>query len=545
MDDDRHITAFEATVRYHERSKHRFDRYARSPGYMDFENQPNPFRFHERVEPEPLPFIAKDPGGGHQDLYLRSRHETKPVNRKTVGGFLELCLGLSAWKSAGAGRWALRINPSSGNLHPTEAHLILPPSGDRPAGRCHYSPFLHALEPLARVPDRLWQKIEAHLGSTGFLLGLSSIFWRESWKYGERAFRYCQHDAGHALAAAAFSAALFGWKVTPLLAMSDRQIEQVLGFDRIAWHPEEEEHADLMCAVHPADHVLPSPDLPDEVISEFSSLPLSGRPNRLSRTQVRWPAIAKIAGSTRKPQGGDCVKPLVCTAYFPDPGASLSAAETIRKRRSALDFDPEFALSRGHFLAMLDKTRPRYDAPPFDAAIGPAEVHLLIFVHRIEELDPGMYLLVRNPGHENLLRGALHPHFSWEPVEAGFPLFALEAGDFRQIAMRVSCHQHIAGDGAFSLGMIARFRDVLRTAPWQYRRLFWETGMVGQVLYLEAESRGVRGTGIGCYFDDAVHELAGIEDNRFQSLYHFTVGLPVDDPRLQNHPPYAHLAGGR
>jgi hypothetical protein len=61
------------------------------------------------------------------------------------------------------------------------------------------------------------------------------------------------------------------------------------------------------------------------------------------------------------------------------------------------------------------------------------------------------------------------------------------------------------------------------------------------VLYLEAEARGIRGTGIGCYFDDAVHELAGIVGTGYQSLYHFTVGLPVADPRLRTEPPYAHL----
>ena len=71
-----------------------------------------------------------------------------------------------------------------------------------------------------------------------------------------------------------------------------------------------------------------------------------------------------------------------------------------------------------------------------------------------------------------------------------------------------------------------------------YRRLFWETGVIGQVLYLEAEAARVRATGIGCYFDDPVHELLGLKDRRFQSLYHFTVGGAVDDPRLTSRPPY-------
>ena len=76
-----------------------------------------------------------------------------------------------------------------------------------------------------------------------------------------------------------------------------------------------------------------------------------------------------------------------------------------------------------------------------------------------------------------------------------------------------------------------------------YPRLFWEAGLIGQVLYLEAEAAGLRGTGIGCFFDDIVHDLLGLGDAAWQSLYHFTVGGPVADPRLRTHPPYAHLDG--
>jgi hypothetical protein len=71
--------------------------------------------------------------------------------------------------------------------------------------------------------------------------------------------------------------------------------------------------------------------------------------------------------------------------------------------------------------------------------------------------------------------------------------------------------------------------------------LHWEAGVLGQVLYLEAEAAGLRGTGMGCYFDDVVHELLGLTGDRFQDLYHFTAGGPVDDRRLTTSPPYGHL----
>ena len=65
--------------------------------------------------------------------------------------------------------------------------------------------------------------------------------------------------------------------------------------------------------------------------------------------------------------------------------------------------------------------------------------------------------------------------------------------------------------------------------------------MLGQVLYLEAEAAGIRSTGIGCYFDDVFHDLLGIQTDAFQSLYHFTVGSPIEDLRLTTLAPYFHL----
>jgi len=118
-------------------------------------------------------------------------------------------------------------------------------------------------------------------------------------------------------------------------------------------------------------------------------------------------------------------------------------------------------------------------------------------------------------------------------------LYLLESGDFRGRATGVACGQEIGGDGVFSLGMIAEMEEPVRKiGAWMYRRLFWESGLIGQILYLEAEAAGIRGTGIGCYFDDPMHELLGFKDRRFQDLYHFTMGGPVEDQRLTTEPPY-------
>jgi hypothetical protein len=126
------------------------------------------------------------------------------------------------------------------------------------------------------------------------------------------------------------------------------------------------------------------------------------------------------------------------------------------------------------------------------------------------------------------------------------PLFFVAEGDARPAAQQASCGQAIAADGAFALAMLAEYREPLEAfGPWFYRRLYWETGVVGQILYLEAEATGIRATGIGCFLDDLTHRIFGLEGDRFQVLYHFTMGGAIDDARLQTQPPYQHLAEER
>src|SRR5512147_2653969 len=281
---------------YHERTKHHPDRYAPSLGYMDWDNQPAPFRFYEGAPRTRLPLLLADPPGSRSALYETAAPPT-PFDLAHVAGFLELSLALSAWKSAAGARWARRVNPSSGNLHPTQTHLVLPGIDGCAPGVYHYDPLHHALESRAFLPDSLGAGLAGH----GFLVGLTSIFWREAWKYGERAFRYCQHDVGHALAALRFAANLFGWRLTALTGLSDDEAATVLGLDRTAFPPGDEEHPELLCRVHAGQDDDPGRGLAPNIVAAFAGLPFAGRPNRLSREHVGWEEIDAVAQAARKP----------------------------------------------------------------------------------------------------------------------------------------------------------------------------------------------------------------------------------------------------
>jgi len=545
-----HDEARRATARrYHDATKHHPHRFAPGPGYLDWANQPDSFRRFEDIGVEPLPLIDGSGFAAYDSLFAPNQGPPAPVDRASLGLFLELALGLSAWKEFQGTRWALRNNPSSGNLHPTEGYVaILRPAADGPRpGIYHYAPRQHALERRCTLPTDLAAVISEHFAGSSLLAGLTSIHWREAWKSGERAYRYCQHDAGHALAALRFSARVLDWPLRLLRSPSDGDVARLFGLDREGdFEAAEPEHPDCLLAVNFTGDADAAGVLPRGLANALGELVWHGRAKQMSAVSQRYPHMAEVEGALEKPPATPGTPLPAGPSHLldePPTRPGTAAADIIRQRRSAVEMDGSTAISLEAFLRMLSRTMPDPARPPWDAFPFAPAAFLCLFVHRVEGLDPGLYLLTRRPERLASLRAAsVTVELAWEPVpQCALPLFRLTApADVRQLAGDISCGQDIAADGAFSLAMVCDLVATLeREGAWAYRRLFWETGMIGQVLYLEAEALGVRGTGIGCYFDDMDHRLLGLEvGGPWQSLYHFTVGGPVEDHRLITLSPY-------
>lgn len=401
-----------------------------------------------------------------------------------------------------------------------------------------------------------------------FLIGLSSIFWREAWKYGERAFRYCNHDVGHAIAAVSIAAAGFGWDVKLLDGLGYEDLEKLMGLDMLPHFqipsrpvkgrfPDLEfEHPDCVLVVFPNGSGGFDVDYEklSLAISEFSKLEWKGKPNVLSKEHICWDVIYKTAEAVKKERALSdrlLVEPFQSSGTCSeDSYEGFTVREVVRKRRSAVDMDGVTAMDRDTFYQILLHCLPsgsggkqkRQLALPFRALSWDAEVHAALFVHRVTGLPAGLYFLVRNEDHFDELKKSMRSGFKWVKPEGcpeDLPLYELHRIDCGALAEKLSCHQEIASHGCFSLGMVACFEPLLQDKNvWMYPRLFWETGVLGQVLYLEAHAIGISATGIGCYFDDPVHELLGLKGSNFQSLYHFTVGGPVVDKRIMSLPAY-------
>lgn len=564
-------------VAYHGRTKHRFEAYARGPEALDWDAQPAPFRQFAGAPTTALSPLV--PGGtesasaplaarlalplalDREGLTVAGDLPPAPWNRESLGAWLHLSLGITAWKVMGPDRWAVRANPSSGNLHPVEAYLLVGGEAARAVGLepgCHhYQPEDHSLALRAAWP-----------APEGVRLILTTVMWREAWKYGERAFRYCQLDVGHALAGVDIAARALGWPSAPDTAWPWASLAALVGTDRSADfpvrarrrpqnHPETEEAEALVQLFPPGlppGEPLPAMPPPDTrwygPASAIDPYPF-----------YDWPVIREVAQATRSPAASLAFSSPQLAPHVPVPLAETGIAfpgrpvgEVILGRRSAQRFQPETVLDRARFLHLLAALLP---STPGEG-VG---INLLLFVHRVSGFVPGLYYLERVP--EPALRAPLSERFPGAldqavvavPIPGGSgegpsrPLYSLapvEAVPLRRLARSLHCHQDLAANACVALGFLGNLGAGMDQAGAPaYRALLRQAGMLGQRLYLVAEALGLRGTGIGCYFDDPVHDLLGLIPMTspdiapgVQSLYHFTVGDPLPDPRVQVEPPY-------
>ncbi|XP_068635104.1 uncharacterized protein [Aristolochia californica] len=471
-----HLRALEQVLKYHNQTKHSLTRYARGPHGLDWPNQPNPFRRYVSAPLLPLHHLPPRPQHPDDPLYT-SLFQSLPCPRllslPTLSRFLYDSLSLSAWKTTGHSTWSVRVNPSSGNLHPTEAYIISPPVPflcESPFV-AHYAPKEHALERRAVVNSDFFSRF---FPEGSFLVGLSSIFWRESWKYGERAFRYCNHDAGHAIAAVVIAAGALGWDVKLLDGLGFKDLENIMGLGPYQLlkipsssptkgrFPELEfEHPDCLLLVFPksVEEITVDYARLTSAIAQFPSLKWEGKPNSLSKDHVCWDFIYRTAEAVKKPLRVDdhlSISPFRSSVVLSDAiYKSMTVREVVRKRRSAVDMDGVHIMERETFYQILIHCLPAGAGDEGDTLRGPsgfpfrvlpweAEVHFALFVHRVKGLPKGLYFFVRNESHLAGLKQASRPEFLWEKPE-GCPndlhLYKLSNGDCQRLAKQLSCHQ--------------------------------------------------------------------------------------------------------
>ena len=283
---------------------------------------PDPFRHYEGVPVLDLPADPPIPETPALDVLNGVLGATAAADGPA---FLSQLLFYSASISASKRvpstgfQYALRVNPSSGNLHPTEFHFLTRGLKDWPDGLYHYRPSSHMAEQRAvgdlRVVD----------SDAPIVFILTSVAWREAWKYRDRAYRYCLHDIGHAWQALALAARSIGCDSHAIRDFPDDEVARVCRLSEDEWP---------MLIVEIRRNAERNPDVRETVW-------YGGQPNQLSKEVTAYPRIEAIHAATKLTVSNQVEPARTGSGEIELPPPAISTrpfGETARKRRSALDF---------------------------------------------------------------------------------------------------------------------------------------------------------------------------------------------------------------
>jgi len=485
----------EAALHYHEITKHSEQSLRMDPHFLDWENQPLPFKIYRGIESVPL---SEDPKilnySTDNVLDIISQVSNDHIDEKipdldTLSNVLYLTAGITKRKHHASGEVYFRAYSNTGALYHIDLYLVTQDLPDLSAGVYHFGPHDFALHRL-RSGDYRALLVDAsgdytRISHAPVILISVSTYWRNAWKYQARAYRHCFWDSGTLHANLLEIAAVNALQADIVVGFSDPLVEALLGLDI---------GREGALTLVPLGYckILP-PDAPSLVELKLKTEPLS-------RTEVDYPPIRIMHAASSLTNCDEVVNwrdnlyerdkmienkslhPLHLKTNTELPQESL--ASVICRRGSTRAFDRARSISFEELSTALDwATRDI----PFDFLQPPTTtlIDLYVIVNAVDDLTPGSYYYRR-------LDQALE---------------LLVEGNFRNAAGRLDLGQQLSADAAVNIYCMCSLEPILSYYGNRgYRAAQLEGGIIGGRLYLAAYAQRLGATGL-TFFDDEVTDF--------------------------------------
>jgi SagB-type dehydrogenase family enzyme len=488
----------EATWSYHNATKHSYQSIRTNPHYLDWENQPVPFKIYPKLEPIPLPEHLSSSGmAALKAISFVENPEKDQVipSLQILAEIFYLSAGITRRRSYTGGEILFRAAACTGALYHIDLYLVCGDLPDVDAGVYQFGPQDFALRRLRAGDHRgviaRASGSEPAVVNAPAIIVCASTYWRNAWKYQSRAYRHCYWDTGTILANLLAASGARHVPARVVLGFVDATISQLLGLDSAR------EGAISLVALGNV------PAQADEISSTVEPLALEIAP--LSKKEIDYPAIRAMheasslesdtevidwrqpeaSRSERAPEpSSTSQKRLIPLRPLGDDEIPTETLEDVIQRRGSTRQFAREPISFSDFSTMLDRATRGIPTDVLSTK-GPPVNDLYLIVHAVENLSPGAYLFRRNERALELLK----------------------QGDFRREAGYLGLGQAIPADCSANVYLLANLDDLLkRFGNRGYRVAQLEASVMGGKIYLAAYALGLGASGL-TFFDDDVTEF--------------------------------------
>jgi SagB-type dehydrogenase family enzyme len=477
----------EAAWKYHDATKHSYASIRSNPHFLDWENQPSPFKIYATLEPIPLPREVRQTGVAALSAIAESiPAQTNAVpDLEALAQILYLTAGITRQRKFGRGEIYFRAAACTGALYEVELYVVCGDLAGLEAGVYHFSPAEFALRRL-RAGDfrgalRDATGGEPAIGYASVTIVCTCTYWRNAWKYQARTYRHFGWDNGTLLANLLGVATALGLPAEVVGGFVDEEVNRLLGVDS-----EREVAFSIVALGHSSELARQSPPA-------ITELHLETVPS--SRSEIDYPAmremhaasslrsqeeVAAWRGNTPKTEFPPPKGPIVPLQPFSDAEMARDPIEQVILRRGSARQFTRVPISLAQLLTMLD-CATRGIAADFLVPLGTQLNDLYLVVNAVEGLDSGVYVYHRG-------RRALE---------------LLKAGNFRAEAGYLGLEQQLPADAAVDVFFLADLQSILqRFGNRGYRAAQLEAGILSGKLYLAAYAQRLGATGLTFYDDD-------------------------------------------
>ena len=504
----------EYALEYHQQTKHSEASIRSSNHYLDWDNRPQPFKFYTNNPSISLPVDFPKPT--LNVITMKDTDKIYPsdntiINSELLSAILFFSSGITRQIKYPHGRYFMRAAPATGALYPIELYVVSENIPGLQAGVYHFCPGQFTLTKLKSGDYRmLLTKAAGYdevLSNSPFTIILTSIAWRNAWKYQARSYRHWFWDSGVIAANLLATTKSFGLDMKLIVGFVDKVVNEILCL-------EEEKEASILMA--PIGIGL-SRQEPKQVEQPIRSVP-NIVPISKSK-EIEYPEIWKLHKASSLNSGEEVRRWIHSITTIQDNEESKIQDMKLQSKLISPKFlEPQplsdVILLRGSTrkfsrrpitFAQLSNILYTLTKPIHSEFIDKKSmIDIYFIVNDVTDIQKGAYFFNRRNNSIDLLKDNVH----------------------RNMSGYLCLEQSLFSDASVVFFMMTNLKLRLDTLGNRgYRSCQFESGIIAGRIYLSAYSQGIGASG-STFYDDAVTEFFSPHANNKDVMIAVGIGVP-------------------